>query len=370
MRKRKNEPKIQLPEITQLPSGSWNTRILVDGRRVSITKPTYDECAAEYLAIKSGIVEAKTGQQQKSVTLEKTLTDYINARRGFRSPATICGYERYRKNTFRQMMHCNVYTTTDAQWQAAIQQEKARGRSPKYIKNAWGLIAAAIEEKTGKRPTVMLYPRDAKPLLYLEPEQIDAFIEAIKGTDVEIPALLCLSSLRRSEMLALKWANVDMKNKILHVQGARVEGKNGLEYKPQNKTNKSRRTVPIIPPLYDALSKAPHTGEFVVTASPVTALKHIKKICAGAGLPEVGMHGLRHSYASLTYHLRIPEMIAAEIGGWNDLATMHNIYTHLAEKDIAKRGQQFVDYFDSDAVKMRKLATQLETENEKCSDDQ
>lgn len=363
MGRKKKAPQIRIPEIKQLPSGSWHTRVMVNGKRIAITKPTYDECVAEYLAIKKGVVQAKGKGPQQSKTLDDTLKDYINARRGFRSPATICGYERYRKNTFRQMMRANVYTATDAQWQTAIQQEKAAGRSPKYIKNAWGLISSAIEEETGRRPTVMLYPKDAKPREYLEPEQIDIFIDAIKDTDVEIPALLCLSSLRRSEMLALKWANVDMKNKTMHIQGAKVEGEHGLEYKPQNKTDKSRRTVPIIPPLYDALSKAQRTEEFVVTAPAITIFKHIKKICVAAGLPEVGMHGLRHSFASLAYHLQIPEMIAAEIGGWNDLATMHNIYTHLAEKDIAKRGHQIVDYFDSEAIKNRKLATELATEN-------
>lgn len=363
MGRKPKAPKVRIPEIKQLPSGAWHTRVLVDGRRVSITKDTYDECVAEYLAIKKGIVQAKIGGTQRRKTLDDTLKDYINARRGFRSPATICGYERYRKNTFQRMMTVDVYTATDAQWQAAIQQEKSSGHSPKYIKNAWGLIAAAVEEETGKRPTVMLYPKDAKPMIYLEPDQIDIFVDAIKGTDIEIPALLCLSSLRRSEMLALKWSNVDLKNKILHIQGAKVEGEHGLEYKPQNKTAKSRRTMPIIPPLYDALSKAPHTGEFVVTMPAITITRHLKKVCAAAGLPEVGMHGLRHSFASLAYHLQIPEMIAAEIGGWNDLATMHNIYTHLAEKDIAKRGHQIVDYFDSEAIKNRKLATELETEN-------
>lgn len=345
-----------------MPSGSWHTRVMVDGKRIAITKSTYDECVAEYLAVKNGVMQARIAAEKGQKTLDATLTDYINARRGFRSPATIKGYERYKANTFRQMMRVNVYTATDAQWQAAIQQEHANGRSPKYIKNAWGLISSAIKEVTGKRPAVMLYPKDAKQRAYLEPDQIDVFIDAIKGTDIEIPALLCLSSLRRSEMLALKWANVDMKNKIIHVQGAMVEGENGLEYKTQNKTDKSRRTVPIIPPLYDALSKAPRNGDFVVCASAITLLRHLKKTCAAAGLPEVGMHGLRHSFASLAYHLQIPEMVAAEIGGWNDLATMHNIYTHLAEKDIAKRGHQLVDYFSADAIKIRKLATGMATE--------
>ena len=82
-------------------------------------------------------------------------------------------------------------------------------------------------------------------------------------------------------------------------------------------------------------------------------LTRINQVCRANGLPEVGLHGLRHSFASLAYHLQIPEMIAAEIGGWNDLSTMHNIYTHLAQKDIEKRSQDFADYFDSEKRKAK-----------------
>ena len=52
MGRKKKEPGVKLPAIIQLPSGSWRTRIYIDGRTVSITKDTYDECAAEYLAMK------------------------------------------------------------------------------------------------------------------------------------------------------------------------------------------------------------------------------------------------------------------------------------------------------------------------------
>ena len=81
MGRKKKAPQIRIPEIKQLPSGSWHTRVMVDGKRIAITKPTYDECVAEYLAIKKGVVQAKEKGPQRSKTLEETLTDYINARR-------------------------------------------------------------------------------------------------------------------------------------------------------------------------------------------------------------------------------------------------------------------------------------------------
>lgn len=60
MGRKKKAPDIRLPKIEQLPSGAWHTRVLVDGRRVSITKDSYEECVAEYLAVKSGVMESKS----------------------------------------------------------------------------------------------------------------------------------------------------------------------------------------------------------------------------------------------------------------------------------------------------------------------
>lgn len=346
MPRKKNTTNLKIPKIEQLPSGAYHTRVLVDGRRISITKPTRNECEALYLALKCGVVQAQKKEEPPCKTLEEALTEYIDARKGFRSPSTIYGYEQNKRNTFQDMMDANIFTTTDEEWQAAIRREKLLGHSPKYIKNAWFLMAAAIDSATGHRPKVMLYPKEGKQRPYLEPEQIDTFVAAVKGQSVEIPALLCLSSLRRSEMLALKWEKVDLKKRVIYVHGAQVRGIGGMTDKQQNKSDKSRRTIPIIPPLLEALEAADHRSEYVVTMAADTVLGQLKDVCTTNGLPAVGLHGLRHSFASLAYHLQIPEMIAAEIGGWNDLSTMRRIYTHLSQADIAKRAQDFSDYFD------------------------
>lgn len=354
MARKKKEPQLKLPRIEQLPSGAYHTRVLIGDRRISITKDTHEECVAEYLALKHGVLEAKENERRGIKSLEQAVTEYIDSRKDYRSPSTIYNYGMYKKNTFQQMMKANVFTVTDDQWQAAIRQERASGRSPKYIKNSWSLMASAIEAATGRRPNVMLYPRENNERPYLEADDIDTFVAAIKGTPVEIPALLCLSSLRRSEMMALKWDKVDMKKKVIYVHGARVRGVDGVADKKQNKSDSSRRAVPIIPPLLEALKNAERKGAYVVTMSGEAALVQVNKICEANDLPQVGLHGLRHSFASLAYHLQIPEMIAAEIGGWNDLSTMHKIYTHLAQKDIEKRSKDFSDFFDPAKRKPKK----------------
>lgn len=332
------------PVARQLPSGSWFCRVRVDGKDIPITKPTQKEAEAEAMAVKYGIIEAKEKKDDKKKTLEEAVKAYIAARDGFLSPSTIAGYEKLKRNTFQSMMKENIFAASDAQWQNAVRKEHKLGRSPKYIKNAWMFMAAAIEEAGAKRPEVMLYPEEKNERAYLTHDEIDKFVETVKGKPVEIPALLCLSSLRRSEMLALKWENVDLENQVMYIRGATVRGSNGLVDKKQNKSKKSRRAVPIIPPLLEAMQQVSHEGN-VVHLSGDTVLKYVKAACEEAGITVVDLHGLRHSFASLAYHLGIPEMIAAEIGGWEDLSTMHNIYTHIAQADIAKRSQDFRNYF-------------------------
>lgn len=338
------------PTARQLPSGSWFCRVRVNGKDIPITKPTQKEAEAEAMAVKYGIIEAKEKEDEKKKTLSETIDTYIERRSGSASPSTIYAYKRYKANCFQSMMKSDIYTTTDAQWQSAINRE-AKGKTPKYIANVWGLISSAIYEETGKRPNVKLPAKEQNQRPYLEPEQIETFVKAIKGESIEIPALLELSSLRRSEMLAVKWDDIDLDRKIIYVRGARVYTEDGMVHKKQNKTKSSTRTVPIIPPLMDALKNAERKGEYVVTLNGSWIYTRINEICEANGLPKVGNHGLRHSFASLAYHLQIPEKIAMEIGGWADDGTMRKIYTHLSQKDIAKRAEDFSNFFDPEKKK-------------------
>ena len=336
---------VTLPKVTQLPSGSWHCRIRINGKDIYITKDTEKEAVAEALAVKAGIKEAESRSAAKKMTLAEALDNYIEQRRGFKSPSTIYAYESYRKQRFQSMMSANVHTTTDAQWQAAIRRE-AKGLSPKYIKNVWMLISAAIFEATGRRVNVTLPAKEVNERAYLDPDQVKIFVEAVKGETVEIPALMELCSLRRSEMLAVRPSDIDLEKRIIYVRGARVASDGGkLVHKKQNKNDSSRRAVPIIPPLLEALQRADLKGEYVVTLTGGYIGTRINEICAAHGLPEVGNHGLRHSFASLAYHLQIPEKIAMEIGGWSNDQTMRKIYTHLAQKDIADRAKDFSNFF-------------------------
>lgn len=342
---KKKAPNIKLPQITILPSGQAHTRVMINGERISITKNTVEECAAEYVALKHGAKEAEKRKKDREVTLLEALNNYISKREKRKSPATIKGYISYRDNRLQSMMGANVYEVSNAQWQAAVDRD-FRKLSDKYAKNVWSFMASAIEEETGTRPQIELDTPKKNKRPFLEPDEVLIFVDAVKGRSIEIAALLELSSLRISEVLAVRGTDIDLKNNRIRVQGAAVYGPDGkLVQKEENKNESSTRYVPLIPPLRQALENLTLTDDFIVKMKPGGIFRHINRVCAANGLPEVGNHGLRHSFASLAYHLEIPEKIAMEIGGWSDSKVMHDIYTHLSQKDIAKRSQQFSDFF-------------------------
>ena len=57
-------------------------------------------------------------------------------------------------------------------------------------------------------------------------------------------------------------------------------------------------------------------------------------------MPEVGCHGLRHSFASLCQILQMPPIAIMEIGGWKDRATMDKIYTHVSNSEMERAMSQ------------------------------
>lgn len=334
---------MKIPKARQLPSGAWFCRVRIDGQDISITRDTQKEAIAEAMAVKAGIKDASRKPHKK--TLTQAIDAYIDARRNVLSPATIRGYRTIQNNRFQNMMHRDIFDVTPEQWQRAVNLE-AKTVTAKTLTNSWRFLASVIAESTGQRVTVRLPQIIPAQRPWLTPEQIPVFVDAVKGDKAEIPALLALSSLRRSEIVGLRWSDVDLANGILTVNGSAVPDENHkIVYKRETKNTTSRRVVPIIPPLREALEHATPHGEYVVTFHPATVMNQVNRVCERSGLPKVGLHGLRHSFASLAFHLNIPEKVAMQIGGWSNDQTMRKIYTHLSQADVTKHAESFTSFF-------------------------
>ena len=350
MAKKKNQ--INIPTARQLPSGSWTVQLRIDGRSISITKPTEKAAIAEAMAVKQGIIQIKQ-QPLGDKTLSKAIDLWIADNEHRLSPSTIRGYLTIKNNGFKTLMPMKCSKITDKVIARAINAE-CRSYSAKTVMNRWRFLAQVLEWATGERINPNLPQVVRQDPKFLDMDELNTFLDYIKGKNVEITALLAISSLRRSEIAALDWdrGDIDLDHRWIHVRGAIVRDRdNKLVRKETNKNSTSRRDVPIIDPLYEALSAVETKQGRVVPQHPGTMRCRINKACREAGVPEVGCHGLRHSFASLCHILNVPPQVAMEIGGWSDRATMDRIYTHVSKRTKESYQNAFTDYFKSNADK-------------------
>lgn len=232
------------------------------------------------------------------------------------------------------------------------------GRSPRTIQVAVGLLAAAVDlaHRDGRvRRNVV---RDAKlaPVKYKRadvwtPTQLQQFIDYAAGGSLEVACHLLAHGLRRGEVLGLTWGAVDESDGTIHVQQARVvAGRSVATGTP--KSEASDRVVPLTPEalsavvalreraLGGAVSQRTKNKFVIVDESgepmaPWTFSTRIRQLAAEAGLPEIKVHGIRHSVATTMLKAHVPVHVAAGLLGHTP-AVLMKTYAHVISDDRAE----------------------------------
>ena len=333
---------MKIPEPRRLPSGNWFIQLRLGGESVPVTEASRAQCLNAARLIKAEYLAGKGVQKRKAppapdMTLRELLDAYIRKYRPVLSPSTVGGYATIRDTRFQGVMDEKLRDVKD--WQKVINEE-TQLVAPKTLINAWSLVCSSMRAAKLPVPEVTLPQPIKKTRPWLTSEEILRFVEAVKGSGYEIPIFLALHGLRRSELMALTWDRVDLKNGVIRVEGAVVRNADGkFVFKETNKETDSRRQVPVmIPELLESLKAVPKADRKgnVVTCHIGRPYKVINRICEREGLPLVGVHGLRHSFASLGHHVGVPEQEMQLLGGWKDAGTMHRIYEHIEAADLLR----------------------------------
>lgn len=358
---RKKSAELKVPTPKQVSSGKWFIRLRIDGRNTNITADTERECIEKARAVKAGLIKE---EKQTSITLKTAINDYIAAKCNILSPSTIRGYKIIQKTRFQDYMDRDITKMTAKQWQTAVNNE-AIGISPKTLKNSWMFINTVLDFSGVGKVKVSLPQVVPHNTPFLSPDEIKKLTSYIKGSEIEIPILLGLSSLRRSEAHALQWEDIDLKNRVIHVHRSMVQNEN-KEWitKETNKNSSSNRIVPIMMNnLYDALKREQKISGKVVEIPANTVRNRLKAACLDSGVTVVSYHGLRHSFASLAAHLGMQESVAMQIGGWANDKIMKRIYTHVLETDVDRYKNDMASFYNKKQT--CKTATKTATKSNK-----
>ena len=159
------------------------------------------------------------------------------------------------------------------------------------------------------------------------------------GSDIII---LLKTGLRRSELLALRWENIDMEKKIIHVRESVSETGTGLEIHPC-KSIKSIRDIPFDDELHAIFSKMQRSG-FVIkgqngkNVNPhnwsykryVVANKKIQEAAemAGMSLPLLNPHEMRHTFGSILYERGVDIVTISKLMGHSSIEITVKLYVH------------------------------------------
>lgn len=199
----------------------------------------------------------------------------------------------------------------------------------------------------------------------LNAKQISKLIAVVKLTYIYIPVMIAIATgMRRGEILALTWTNIDLKKKEIYVKNAIYPTENGLVVLPP-KTDNSERTIAIPRRLVRILKKhrkrhkklkkvlgnAYIDSDYVCVndegklISPSSLNHKFKDILEKNNLPSVRIHDLRHSHASLLlYKGASQKAISARLGHSTIQITM-DLYTHLynsVNRKVANKVNSFL----------------------------
>jgi len=185
------------------------------------------------------------------------------------------------------------------------------------------------------------------------PEQARRFLAATVDDDNQPLWRLALAScLRQSELLALRWQDVDVAGHRVHVR--RTWSRSGIKGAPwviEEPKGKRQRVVVIDVDTVATLLRHRERQAFMRSRSTrwvdgdlvfpnrdggmvpgETARRHFRAAIAATELPEIRFHALRHTGATMLLAGGVPPKVVSEMLGHASLATTEQIYLHVLDE--------------------------------------
>lgn len=324
--------------ICRRPSGSWAVVIPVP-QRDGTKKPRWFTCRtkAEAERLRARLVHELTQGtylDASTVPLAEFLEEWIGslAAKG-RRPST--------EKTYRTALRCHLGPAlghiplsklspreVERYYAAAL----SSGLSPSTVRLHDCLLRAALRqavrwELLARSPMEAVEAPRPGPRVgrALGDGELRRLLAALAGTPLELPALLALfCQLRRGEVLALTWADVDLDRALLQVRAS--------------KTPAGIRAIALPPLVARALTALPHrAGPVVLRADgkPWRATQLSGAFAAAArdaGLGRLRFHDCKHTGCTALLQGGVPLKTVSRRAGHASTTVTLNVYGHVLEE--------------------------------------
>lgn len=330
--------------IEKLASGSYRITQMYKGKRYRVTvdhKPSKFEAQRLITEKVNAAPLEKPGLYN---SFDNAARAYMNERSNVLSISTIRSYTSILNSIPENLKDKDIHDLIDGHDIQLFINEYSKKHSPKSTRNVHGFIIAVMRSVM---PSVMLctrLPQSKRADHYIpEDEDVKTLIEAIRGTEYEVPIMLASFGLRRSEICALDISDFDFDKNTVNVHKAKLRGLSGMQTVERNKTTASSRTVYISSYICEKVK----SQGYVYKGHPNSITNFMHRTLAKLGIKDFSLHKLRHYYASMASAAHMGEEYIMEQGGWSTPYVMKRIYRHAQEDKKKKNAQLAIDHMDN-----------------------
>lgn len=335
--------------IYQRKDGRWVGAIdlgVVDGKRVrkSVTAATLRELKPKFAALKESL---GAGYDDENLTTGQWMTKWLDEVAQQRNrPSTIKTYRMYVRRWIEPHVgHVRLSKLRPDHVRGLLRAMEADGRSDATRRQVLailrrGLKVAVNDELIPRNPATSV---DAPPVgkgshgkfTLEEARALLVACERPDGTVASRWVCALLAGLRQGEALGLRWEDVDLDGRVIYVRHAagHVKGKGLVLSEP--KSASSRRPVPMVAPVWDALRRETRDGEYVWPGvkggirQPRRDWQDWNDFLATVeGVPYRPLHAARATCGSLLLDAKVPDTIIAEILGHSQVQVTQRHYLH------------------------------------------
>lgn len=361
--------------IIKLKSGSWAGQYSYKGKRRSVYGKTKQEAAKklkEVLAAISQELDIDAQTQPLSEWLNYWLATYAKPNI---KQSTYISYEGYIRNHINPKIGnipLNKLTvSTFQEFLVGLSVKNGGGLSEKTVVNLKNMLHCAIEQAVlnniiakNNLNAVKLPKRRSVEQRVLSKEEQSALIEAAKSYPNEASFGIILdlfTGMRKGELLALQWCDFCEEKKTLKVNKTlnrlRVIDNPDSCNKTEivigsTKTSASAREIPLFDELFEDLlrhkerqiaqklsaGRVHRETDYIITSTEFSYLdpknyeKLFLRVCEKAGLADVHIHTIRHTFATRALENGVDMYALSKLLGHAQASTTLNKYGHALPK--------------------------------------
>lgn len=243
----------------------------------------------------------------------------------------------------------------------------------KKVKNYTAKVfdyAMSLELITSNPMRIITIPRgealviEEKEICFYTREELLNFLNIIKKENYErfiFFSVLAYSGLRKGEAFALKWSDIDFKNRSININKTVTRGYKGrlIVNTPKSKAGKRKlyvdsSLIKMLKDFYmpDGKVVMIKNDDFIFTHdgqlyNPTISRSWLKLIYKNhPELKRITTHGFRHTHASLLFESGASLKEVQERLGHADIQTTANIYTHVTENKNKQVADRFADFMN------------------------